>query len=122
MSLALRILLILFSIITAGFVFEKIRKAQMQIADSLYWIFFVAVLVVISIFPQIADVACKWVGVMAPVNFVFLSIIFLLLLKVFSLSIKISFLENKLQNFVQEYAINQKQQTEEDNEDEGETK
>jgi hypothetical protein len=114
MSLSLRIVLFVFSVITAGFVFRKIRKSQMQIADSLYWICFVAILVVLSVFPQIANYACRWVGVMSPVNFIFLAIIFLLLLKVFSLSVKISFLENKLQNFVQEYAIDHVEQDEQE--------
>lgn len=105
MALSLRIVLIIFSLITAFFVFRKIRKAQMQIADSLYWILFILFLVILSVFPQIANYACRWVGVMSPVNFVYLVIIFLLLMKVFLLSVKMSILENKLQNFVQEYAI-----------------
>lgn len=107
MSLSLRIVLIVFSILTAFFVFCKIRKSQMQIADTLYWIFFVGFLVLLSVFPQIANYACKWVGVIAPVNFVFLAIIFLLLLKIFMLSVKLSALDNKLQSFVQEYALDQ---------------
>lgn len=82
----------------------------MQISDALYWIAFVVVLVVLSIFPKIAIIACDFVGVQSPVNFVFLAIIFLLLLKVFSLSVHISSLENKLQNFVQEYAIDKNEQ------------
>lgn len=105
MSFSLRIVLIIFSVLTAFFVFRKIRKSQMQIADALYWIFFIAFLVLLSVFPQIADYACNWVGVMSPVNFVFLAIIFLLLLKVFILSVKLSYVENKLQSFVQEYAL-----------------
>ncbi|MDY2607827.1 MAG: DUF2304 domain-containing protein [Lachnospiraceae bacterium] len=105
MTVSLRIVLIAFSLITAIFVFRKIRKSQMQIVDSLFWILFIGMLVLLSVFPRIADYACKWLGVMSPVNFVFLAIIFLLLLKVFGLSVKISFLENKLQNLVQQYAI-----------------
>lgn len=113
MSLSLRIVLVIFSVLTAFFVFYKIRKAQMQIEDSLFWVIFIVLLVLLSVFPQIANYACKWVGVQAPVNFVFLAIIFLLLLKIFIMSVKISNLENKLQNFVQEYAIrNNKKSTE----------
>lgn len=110
MSLNLRILLILFSVLTAYFVFRKIRKSQMQITDALFWIFFVAILVLLSAFPQIANYVCKWVGVLSPVNFVYLAIIFLLLLKSFNLSVKISNIENKLQNFVQTYALDQAEQ------------
>ena len=105
MAVNLRFVLIVFSVLTAFFVLRKIRKAQMQISDSLFWIIFIGILVILSIFPQIANYACKWVGVMAPVNFVFLAIIFLLLIKCFLLSLKLSVLENKFQNFVQEYAI-----------------
>lgn len=118
MSLSLRIVLIIVSLLTAFFVFRKIRKAQMQIADSIFWIFFIALLVLLSLFPQIANYACKWVGVMAPVNFVFLAIIFLLLLEVFALTVKISILENKLQTFAQEYAIRCNLEENEDDEDE----
>lgn len=107
MPLSLRIVLVIFSVLTAFFVFRKIRKAQMQISDSLFWIIFIVMLVILSLFPQIANYACKWVGVQAPVNFVFLAIIFLLLLKIFIMSVKISVIENKLQNFVQEYAIDE---------------
>lgn len=105
MTLALRIVLIVFSICTALYVFRKIRKSQMQISDSLFWIIFSCVLVVLSIFPQIAIYASKWLGVLSAVNFVYLAIIFLLLLKIFIMSIKMSILDNKLQNLVQEYAI-----------------
>lgn len=105
MSLSLRVVLIIFSVLTAFFVFRKIRKAQMQIADSLFWVIFIVVLVILSVFPQIANYACKWVGVMSPANFIFLAIIFLLLLKVFTMTVKISILENKLQTLVQEYAL-----------------
>ncbi len=112
MSLSLRIILICFSVVTAFFVFRKIRKAQMQIADSLFWIVFILALVILSVFPQIANYACKWVGVSSPVNFVFLAIIFLLLLKVFILTVKMSILENKLQTFVQEYSIDKNESVE----------
>ncbi len=105
MTLALRIVLIVFSVCTALYVFRKIRKSQMQISDSLFWIIFSCMLILLSIFPQIANYACKWVGVLSPVNFIFLAIIFLLLLKVFILSIKLSNLDNRLQSFVQEYAV-----------------
>lgn len=114
MSLSLRIVLVLFSIGTALYVFRKIRKSQMQISDSLFWIIFSCILVVLSIFPQIAIYACGWLGVLSPVNFVYLAIIFLLLLKVFSMSIKISVLDNKLQNLVQEYAIRRNIEEKED--------
>ena len=45
MSLALRVVLIAVSVLVTVFVLFKIRKAQLNIDDSLYWIFFAFFLV-----------------------------------------------------------------------------
>ena len=84
---------------------RKISKSQLQIGDSTFWIGFSLCLVIISIFPQIASNASRLIGIMSPVNFVFLFTIFLLLTKVFFLTIKLSQIEHKFKSFVQEYAI-----------------
>jgi len=77
----------------------------MQIEDSLFWIFFSIILVLVSIFPDIAYFISRLLGIGTPVNFVFLAMIFILLFKVFSMSIKISQLEYKIKNLVQQIAI-----------------
>ena len=46
---------------------------------------------------------------MSPANFVFVFTIFLLLIKVFFLTVKLSAIEHKFQNFVQEYTIKEYQ-------------
>ena len=105
MSYYLRLLIILASIITLFYVLRKIRKAQIQIADSLFWIFLSLVFVIMGTFPQVVYALTRWMGFQAPVNLIFLVMIFILLLKVFLSSIKISQLENKLDSLVQEMAI-----------------
>lgn len=105
MSYYLRLLIILASIITLFYVLRKIRKAQIQIADSLFWIFLSLVFVIMGTFPQVVYALTRLMGFQAPVNLIFLVMIFILLLKVFLSSIKISQLENKLDSFVQEMAI-----------------
>ncbi|BBF44257.1 DNA for glycosyltransferase [Lachnospiraceae bacterium KM106-2] len=76
-----------------------------MIEDSLFWILISFVLVVISIFPQIPAMMTKLVGIGEPVNFVFLSMIFILLLKVFLMSIRISQLEDRLRTLTQNISI-----------------
>lgn len=105
MTLSLRIVLVLVSMITAGYVLFKIRKSQMHIEDSISWIFTSILLVVVSIFPGVATFASRLLGVVSPANFVFLCIIFVLLIQVFSLSAKLSKLNNKFQKLVQSIAL-----------------
>lgn len=52
-----------------------------------------------SIFPQAVSRRTAVIGVQSLVNFAFLTIIFVLILKLFRLSIKLSQIESKLQSF-----------------------
>ena len=105
MSTIFRITLTAVSILTCAYVFRKIRKSQMRIDDAIFWIFFCIGVVVLSIFPQIASAMCDILGMEAPVNFVFLVFIFILIIKNFSMSVKISQLEEKLGNLAQRHEL-----------------
>lgn len=105
MTVTLRIVLICISIITFAYMFRKIRKAQFSIADTLYWIMFGVLLLIMSIFPQIPYFFSDLLGFDTPANFVFVAVIFLMLIKIFLMSVKISSLENKIVTLVQKYAL-----------------
>lgn len=105
MTIALRVVLLVVSILNCVWIILRIRKAQAKIEDSVFWILFSGLLVCMSIFPQVVSWGAAIIGVQSPVNFVFLAIIFVLILKLFRLSIKLSQVESKLQSFVQSYAI-----------------
>lgn len=107
MSYYLRTILLSASVLALIYVFRKIRKAQIQLQDSLFWIFLSVLFVVMGAFPHLVYALTRLVGFQAPVNLIFLMMIFILLIKVFLLSIKISQLENKLDNLVQELAISE---------------
>lgn len=117
MSPTFRIILILASVLTAFWVSRKIRKAQIKIEDTLFWLLFSLLLIFLSLFPSIAVFFSNLIGVASTVNFIFLTIIFLLMVKVFLLSIKISQLESKLQTFAQTYAIKESVKVEEEGAD-----
>ena len=91
MTLSLKVVLIVISILTCFYIARKLRKSQMNINDTVFWIFFALVLVLL--------------GFQADVNFVFVVVIFLLILRVFVMSIKISVLEDKLRNLTEEIAV-----------------
>ena len=54
MTGVLRAVLVLACLLTCCYTLHKIRKAQMQIEDSMFWILMSGVLVCVSIFPGIA--------------------------------------------------------------------
>ena len=105
MSIVLRIVLMLVSLVTFIEIVRKIRGAKVQIENSLFWIVFSAGLLVLSIFPGIATYASEMLGIQAPSNFIFLFVIFVLLVHQFFNTLKISQLENKLKELTQELAI-----------------
>ena len=88
MSVYLRVILIVASIIFATYVVRKIRKSQMKIGDSIYWIFLVFFIVLLSIFPTICYHLADYIGIESPVNLIFLLVIFVLMGKIFSLTVK----------------------------------
>lgn len=105
MSLPLRVMLIVASVMTGLYIRRKLRKSQMQIADVVFWILFAIAMILMSIFPEAVAWFTEIVGVQSPVNFVFLVVIFLVIVRCFSLSVKVSSLEAKLNDVVESAAV-----------------
>ena len=105
MTYTLRLMLLVICTITFLYVMRKIRKSQMQIEDSIYWIAFSVLLLILSIFPILGEIGSRLLGIISPVNFMFLFIIAILIFKVFSLSIKVSQLDNRLKQLSQYIAL-----------------
>ena len=101
MTITLRIALILVSLGTFAMIMRKIRQSRMQIESAIFWIVLALVLVVYSVFPKVADACASLLGIYATTNFLFLFAIFVLILKVFFMSIHISQLESKIKELAQ---------------------
>ncbi len=108
MSIELRIVLIVASVLGLIYVLRKIRKDKLQIEYALFWILSAFSLVIIAVFPQIIFWIADLLGVISPVNVVYLIIIGILLLKVFMMTIELSQLENKVKELVEKIAIEEK--------------
>lgn len=111
MSIYLRVTLLVASIFTCMYITRKLRKSQIGIMDTTFWIAISVLFVLLSIFPGIAEWGAQLFGFIAPVNFIFLMVIFLLLLRCFLLTIRVSQLEDKLKNLVEELAIRENRKT-----------
>ena len=105
MSDTLRILLFFAAIATSGWILYKIRKLQVKMQDAIFWVIFAGILFVLGIFPE----ACYWLtdklGIMSPANLIFLVVIFLLMEKIFTLSLLVSQLEEKVSVLASEVAL-----------------
>ena len=105
--LVLRALLSLGSVCTLVFILKRVRHAKMQIEDTIFWIFFSALLLFISIFPGLLYWASDLLGFVSPINLVYLLIIFVLLMHQFSLTERVSQMDVKLRTLAQRVALNQ---------------
>jgi len=105
MSLVLRIMLIVASVLTGFYIRQKLKKSQMQIEDVLFWLFFAFALIFMSVFPEAVEWFTDLLGVQSPVNFVFLVVIFLVIIRCFGLSVKVSLLEAKLNGMIEDMAV-----------------
>ena len=105
MSVALRVSLFVCSILVLFFVMRRIRKAGLEISDSIFWLALSLVLIVIAMFPQIAYWASDLLGFDAPANFVFFCGIIVLLVRTFAQDQKICVLKKKLIALAQDEAL-----------------
>lgn len=105
MSGGLRILLVVFSLLTLLYMIRKIRNCKLQIQYAIFWVAFALLLLFMSLFPGVVTFLTGLLGVQSAVNFVYLCIIFILMLKIFMMTIELSQLENKIQELTQKISI-----------------
>ena len=98
MTLVLRIILIIGSLLSFILCIKKVKQSKMRVADSIIWVIGSFLLILMSIFSNaVAWISAK-LGFMAPVNFVFFVVIVFLLVENFLNNIKISMLNEKVKN------------------------
>lgn len=105
MTSLLRILLVTISVLTFAYIIVNIRKSKVKLESLIFWIIFGLMLILLSIFPKIAMFASTLSGFYAPINFILVSIIFLLIYKVFTLTMQLSQVQQKLEELVRHIAL-----------------
>ncbi|NJP39853.1 DUF2304 domain-containing protein [Oscillospiraceae bacterium HV4-5-C5C] len=105
MTLALRLFLFIGAVLTLLLFLVQIRKKRLKIQYAIFWTFFSFFLVILSIFPTILVFFSKLLGVQSPANLLFVLTIFVLVLKLFQDTLKLSSLEHKLMTLAQEFAL-----------------
>lgn len=105
MSFLFRSLLIVGAILAFFYILRKIRKSEIKIADSTFWFLFALGVVILALFPQIVYFACKILDIDSPVNFVYLVIITILVIREFGSTVEVARLRSKVNTLVQEEAL-----------------
>lgn len=103
-----RVVLVVVSTGTLATVLKRIQKAKLTIEDSIFWILLAMMFVVFALFPVVPDTLARLLGIYSTANFLFLFMIFILLMRMFSMSMRISTLEDKIRKLVQELALRDK--------------
>ena len=112
MTVIFRVILVIVSILTMAFMMRKIRQAKVQIEAALFWVIMALILVEFSLFPAVADACAHLLGIYSTPNFLFLFMIFLLIVKVFGMTLQMSQMESRQKELVQRIALDQKDREE----------
>lgn len=105
MTLGLRILLIAGALLMLAFVLLKIRKAQLQTNDAVFWFLFAGCLVLVAIFPQIIFWMTYLIGIQSPANLVFLLIVAILIIRLLNISVENTQLKQRIERLTQFVAL-----------------
>lgn len=105
MSAILRVILMLSAMITVVWILRKIYRCKVKLKDAIFWFCMAALLAVFGIVPQVAYWCASIMGFQAAANFIFLVILALAMEKLFTLSIIVSQLEDKVTVLSAEVAL-----------------
>ena len=104
----LQLVLIVASLLTFIYVIGRIRKHQLNIDDSIVWIIWSVVLLILSIFPGLSHAISDFLGFESTSNFILTGFVFLLYIMVFFQNIRISELKEKNKKLIQRLSIAKK--------------
>ena len=116
MTITLRIVLIICSILAFILCVRKIKKSELTIENSVIWLLGSILLILMSISSDAVTWVSKLLGFEAPVNFVWMVAIGFLLIETFLDSIRISNLNEKVKNLNHYIALKENEQKQKEEE------
>lgn len=107
MPLSQRLFLIIGSVLTLVYFVSKIRKSKLKISHSIFWVIFGVALLMLACVPDAFFILSDLLGFQSPSNLVYLIVIFLLVIKLFTTTMHISKLTEQVAALTQAVAIQQ---------------
>lgn len=105
MSKTMEVLILVVALFSVIYILLRIHKLKIKMEDTIFWIFFAIIIAVMGTIPEFIYWIAKALGILAPINLVFLIIIGLLIEKLFMVSMTVSMLEEKIAILSAEVAI-----------------
>lgn len=109
MGLKLQITLFVVTCVVFYIILKNIKKSKLSTDLATVWILWCIGLLLLIIFPNIATYFGKLIGIVTPINAIYLIMIFILYAMLFFLFIKMSLIEEKVKNLVHIIALMEKE-------------
>jgi hypothetical protein len=105
MNIRLQVIMVIASIFFMFYVITMVRNKKIELKFTLAWLMAGLTFIVFSIFPDVLIFLSYLLNIQEPVNTLFLSIIFFMLLIIFTLTIALSRNANRVKSLTQEIGI-----------------
>lgn len=103
--IGLQIILIIAAIVVFAFVVRSSIRTKMDAKSAVLWISWALGVLIIGIFPQIAEWIARLIGIQYAANFVFLLMIFFLFLFTYNIYIEMSKMKKEIKQLNYEIAV-----------------
>lgn len=102
-----RIFLVVGAFATLVYFIRKIRRSKIKINHSIFWMVFGLILLFLAAVPESFFWVSYLLGFQSPVNLLYVLVIFLLVVKLFTTTMRLSKLSEQVEALAQELAIYQ---------------
>lgn len=102
-----RIFLITGALATLVYFIRKIRRSKLKINHSIFWMVFGLILLFLAAIPESLFWISYLLGFQSPVNLLYVLVIFLMVIKLFTTTMRLSKLSEQVETLAQELAIYQ---------------
>ncbi|MEF2879311.1 MAG: DUF2304 domain-containing protein [Blautia sp.] len=108
MNIKIQIIVIAITLLAMLYIINKIRIKEIELRYSLLWLFLGTGIIVFAFFPQISGWIAYFLGISKTINMLFFAGFCFMLPIIFSLSVAVSKMSNKLKKLSQELALLEK--------------
>lgn len=116
MNIRIQIIIVVFALLAILYIVHKIRTKEIELRYSLLWLLLGMGIIIFACFPQITEWLARFIGICQPINMLFFAGFCFMLPIIFSLSVAVSKLSNKVKVLTQEIALLQEKERNQQNE------
>nr|WP_296008731.1 DUF2304 domain-containing protein [uncultured Blautia sp.] len=116
MNIRIQIIIVAVALLAILYIIYKIRNKEIELRYSLLWLLLGMGIILFACFPEITKWLARIMGISQPINMLFFAGFCFMLPIIFSLSVAVSKLSNKVKRLTQEIALLQEEERKEKDE------